>query len=1224
MKRKVVLRVLAFGVASVVAFSSPLSTIASYADNKEQNDVDYEDNSEVLNQASEQINEAKEAADDVVISIPLGSLDVKIPLETGVEKKCNNAEKIVNNTQEFLEYSENKVEEKLDESVTDETGTPVDVVGDDDESKIDDKTIDSLNSAEEYIAEGQDIIDKTLEDAYAKLETGFNSSEEATEFKTKLETAELEITEKLADAQAEYDKAKENYADAQKAYSEVEKISEDAASKAQKNLEKAQNELEIASTRANILNDRLLSVKGYLDNADEFLKNSENELDEKIEVAESNLDDAIEKLDESVENLKEATENLSEDIETLKEEIADVKEATEDFVDSVKTAFSTQKELEALYEEYDNAQKALTLAAENLDNAKALYGDDGGEKAYQDALDAYNAAMSAIENIKSKYDDIYEFNTELGKKITDEEYDAATIAIVDKYILKDGQTAKVITDGSEGNYDGNSYVAVYDGDGNVIRRYSYEFNEEDFSVKPLVLDSKGVVTLSDNRQFEYTADDEFIVEEDGISKTFTIKGSEGDYYYEGEQVDVKPSNEAEKIEITIHHLLKPDEVIEYKISKLKKKSNSIDDNNAMYFTYLNITYFVDTEGKIYTVDGLGKKKHRNYNIILFDETNIEYKNSVTIGDNVYTVTGDDAAGYSYKVGNETVNLVKSEDGNFFIKESVDVHEYDENEKKYSLSDETAKTKGAINQEYLDKYNEYQTKNDELTALTNDYESKNAAYQDYLEILEAFSTAKDEADRTDLTVTRKFPTEVTIPIINKEIDLNDYNYLNLKTEWEIGDLAELPRSVLDLIDVNEILNMDPVDREKVLEDLNNIINSDDQAARLTSIVDVISQMGGTDTQAYVALLVALGEDTTDAQLDKALADISKIPIIGNGVADAIEKVAKETGCTTPFQRDYAQAWKNALDAKVNVVVSGVILADEASEAFGVGVEVLKSGVVEGAAITDVTISALNVAVDGMVLGGLYTGNEIVKLADKLVVMADDYVSDLQKKTQEAADEVNEAKENFEKLKLTNPGSQELAKALVALQSAENKLEVFEKKLTKANGDLETIKEKAQEADNTAQEMSKKEKEEQERNNNNSNTNRNSGNDGTNSENGTDFGVLNNRFEIVQTVATESRTVLVASAARQVVTAQNEELEGEENVSRPEEQKSIEEKETAGEMDTDDENKTVSLEDSDTPLAATAQTEVPEAFNWWWIPVACLIVIGSVTVYGAKKKKTNQAK
>ena len=1200
--------------------------------------------------AQAEIDDLADAAGDVVIEIPLGFLgDIEIPVEPGVEIKSELAEDIIEDVDNRLEKAEEKVIDALDQSISDEEGKPVDVENDA-ESPIDDKTIDSLNKADGTLDKANGIIGDALAKAESAEENGIKTSDEAKALYESLSAAKGEAEIVLASAKMDFDEANKNYLEAKKAYIEASKKSNKEAWIAKQEMDAAESLVNQAAARAEHVNNQITKINNFLDKAESFIDKSQENIDEAIEVAEGNLDNALENLDNSIEKLVTADGEFKTEVGELKEELAELKEATGKFVGAVKDSYYSQKDLDELYNQYAEAQDAFEKAQKALEEAETNYNENGGKDAYDAALAAFTEADLKVQGLQEAYNKLAAFNDDLAGKITEGNFDAATQSLVEKYVAdtKNGQTAEIVTDGSYGKYgedDNAAYVVVKNSDGTVAKMYAYEITDDNFVVKELKTE---------------TPDAYYVIgqNEDGTDITknldeLEVKGSDGDLYYLGEGLSSssESTGKVDTISVRIPEVrgllfgtvLYPGrDYGTYKYSDLPDAVTAL--GTFKYFNYEpldaldffglsdGITCYVDAEGKVFTIQSVRTKvgSHKglfgitidDYEYIptaIYDNDFLNYnstqgtKTVATINGEQYDVTGNDTDGYTAVKGDDTVTLVKEGD-TFFIKNSVTKVLVDAKDKVYTLSGEEKCSSNAVGNELATKavtLEEEQVKLDEADAL---YKNKKATYDEYVSALDALVPIKAEAERTDLTVKR------------------DINILGYKDTIEYGNLADLPRSVLDLISIDNVLNMSKDDQSAVVDALGTIVKPDAKdTEKLAALVGVIKNMGGTDLDAYTALMVALGSEATSEKLDEILENVEKIPVAGEWFADEIRGLVKDNKAVTEFQEDYAKAWKKALDAKVDVVLSGVNLAKETGDTVQASIDVLKAGVVEGAAITDVTLNALNVAINGAALGGLRAADQVAGLSKKLVSGMNGYVDALNEKTQKAADEAKEAQEAVNKLTITRPGSEELAQAKAALDAARKRLGDFRSELRDARKDLKTLEEKANEADDLAKKLAEEEaakrRAEEERRNESQNNDEYTGEEY--SEPTADTNVLISNAVVITeddlaryAQAIADQAVLGANrnrvATKKVTVAAADEAEeaapAEEKVAAP-----VKEVEEVAETPEEDIKKVVEIEDTKTALAGSLTEEEKAGMNWWWLLIVAVLGATGVAMYRNSQKK-----
>lgn len=177
------------------------------------------------------------------------------------------------------------------------------------------------------------------------------------------------------------------------------------------------------------------------------------------------------------------------------------------------------------------------------------------------------------------------------------------------------------------------------------------------------------------------------------------------------------------------------------------------------------------------------------------------------------------------------------------------------------------------------------------------------------------------------------------------------------------------------------------------------------------------------------------------------------LVGLDAADIAALAAAETA-GTDFQKEYAAAWVAALTAKVNVIISGFELVEQAGKTVEAGKELLASGVGIDDKILSVAQNAAKVAGYTGALGVVQLGNNAHELTSEILTQLESKVAFLQMETNAAAKEVSAAKAALDEVikNYRDPYATAIKDAKERLDLAESKYNELVKNLDQAYADL----------------------------------------------------------------------------------------------------------------------------------------------------------------------------
>ena len=378
---------------------------------------------------------------------------------------------------------------------------------------------------------------------------------------------------------------------------------------------------------------------------------------------------------------------------------------------------------------------------------------------------------------------------------------------------------------------------------------------------------------------------------------------------------------------------------------------------------------------------------------------------------------------------------------------------------------------------------------------------------------------------------------------------------------------------------------------------------------------------SDIKSIASLLKALGFENTSA-MAKAIA-ITKTP-------DRLQYNV------SAFEKAYANAWVAAWKAKLDVVVKGVELAKQTNDTATAGIKLVVEGGKEVQAIGEVTLDALQVALRAATVGGMELGSDVLTIAQKIVGNIDDYVEKLQAKVDAAAKEVQEAQAALDAIKLTNPKSEELAKAEAALKAAKERFAGLALEQNKAKSELKKAQELAKEAEELTEKLVEEERkrEEEEKKNQNDGENQNNddnqnvpGGDQNDNDGGDDTAPVVAPIQNATVITDEDMEIFAQTVADQAVLGANRSNSSATKAADAEESNETaisaeETKEVAGaeKVVLDEEKETpVEIADEETALAPTIPAEEKAKMSWWWLLIIAICGATGYTWYRNRQKK-----
>ncbi len=920
-----------------------------------------------------------------------------------------------------------------------------------DSEEVNDATTD-MNLAENHLGNLAGTVDG-MDDKYTSVEDmELGSSEEAAAVIEKLEAAEQEY----ANAQTELSEAEAKLAEAQREYDAAKVISDVAAEAAKVKLEVAQTAVAEAEKVAEAANNSVKAAQDLLNKVSDKLTEAEGKVNESLEEAQGKLEESKENLDSALENVETSNTDFNTAIIDFKTKYDAFVESANKLYEAVENAQATEEALEDLYDEYEAAQEALEAAkaayAEEQAKCEELgyeFGEDyfaEFEKYISDLEDAMNAAeglkntAEAEKNTAEANKSVYEseeakaYEDELNgyrdtlksEKATQEQKDAAALAAAKLVIEKElaaGQTVKWIPAGdSEYGKSETGFYVVLDAEGKIVERYGYKL--ESSSVDIYQMKSDEVVNYVTYNGVTYPlteVNDKLTITVDGkpIVVKSEVKDGNTTYYVE----DIAETNEIEDTDRAPEKMTLTPSLVKV----LKKIWPAVEDyavldimsdssTSKLYIELGNSKYYLEgNKNGEYKLDmnKLGKWAVTVYYPI---------KTQIVYGGGQYDIkTAEDGSKYIVEENGTKVTIYVTEDENgnvtYTTRNNTEYAAGGTADTIFEIGVTTNKNSNTYANAKNDAVNDYNNKFDYYNACVSDYQSKNEAFeksnevfQNLVEVHESLNNAQTAADEKDL-----------------------------------GAMAELPKNISEMVEG---------------------LGAEQTEALLKTVVELTTSEENID---YEVALKVLAEVVDADAAAKLIAVMIYDEAANAGVPDWLLGLGGET--PSDFEREYANAWVDALEAKINVVNAAVDVVEATKETIDAGIRVIN----EGKELGDSAVDTLLVQIEEAILNGtvetLLAAADVLDVTDRIVDALASKIGQLQAETDAAYKAVVAAKENLEAIKVTNPKAEELEAAKNALKDAKDRYNELSKALEGAQEDLETAKAYKEEAQKQYAELSK---------------------------------------------------------------------------------------------------------------------------------------------------------
>lgn len=307
--------------------------------------------------------------------------------------------------------------------------------------------------------------------------------------------------------------------------------------------------------------------------------------------------------------------------------------------------------------------------------------------------------------------------------------------------------------------------------------------------------------------------------------------------------------------------------------------------------------------------------------------------------------------------------------------------------------------------------------EDLASLTQKRADALAAYETAQAELETAETAQADAQAIYDDYSAKLVELEEVYNVYKEAE-------KVATEKELGELADLPKNISELVEgmeVEEMLTLleaiielssqsDDVDYEKVLEVLSDVV----------------------DSSAAARLIWVLGYDAVDDGLDSIL-PFGLFDDIMGGIEDVVGGLIDKLTPPTEFEREYANAWVDALTTKIKVVQNAIKLVESAVDTIEAGVTAVTEGIELAEVAADAILATAEKKMLEAVVDVLVMANDILGTSEEVVLSIDSIIAEAQARTEKAYLVALAEQSALSKVVLSRPYATELDNALVAIGS-----------------------------------------------------------------------------------------------------------------------------------------------------------------------------------------------
>ncbi len=1011
----------------------------------------------------EVIENVEEQITDVIVSVTLGEEALAEKAEELVGEVVKTDD-VVTEVEDIITDAEENIDEVLSTETTDVATGEMDNV---------DTNIDNMNG-----------IVTDVEDKYADAE--FTTSEEAKAAVDEITAKQEELNVEYEKATAELDNAKANLDAAQAEYEAALAISEEAAAEAAAKVEAAKAELEAAESVAEKTNNAVIKLQEVLDKATEYVDKAETDVNDALVDAETKLEESKENLSNAVENLETENEEFKAAVVDFEDKYNNLVDSAERFYEAVQNAQATQEELDALYAEYEAAQQAYADAEAALEAEEARLGvtyEESQEQMadFKQAVDDANLAVADAEKLVAEakdeadkayaeYESTYETDEakeylaglETNKDIlasadsTEEEKKSATKEVaklvIENEIQKELETLYgdleciCVNAGEESAYgkcEDTAFFVLVDKDGTVRGMYGYDCNkvvDDNGNENPVVevyfmdrTDAKDeIVYKNENCEIKIENGSYTITTGEGETVNVYRNNEEGkDTYYTKEESKTQWVDDTSKSPVSVQLADIP--VIsnipgasKYLESEVKSNEDGTlyvtilgqnveirEDEGEYYYVYIKAVTEKQQVGTIFGKPIYIDVKIGEEEVLYKVKASYSQKEQIVYNGTSYDVSEDKS--YAVDANGNRVEIISTidENGNdiYLVKNNVEYILKTDEDAIITRGNEEGSTSNTFANEKADAYAGYET-------LKNDYVQKNDTYN---QKVEEYNTAVDAYNAKE----EEFATLVEAN--GNAADAKDY-----ADEKDLGTLANLPTNVVEIVEVFEIESFD---------DVNDLADFSTAISNASSSIEAAQNASG-----FAAV-------TAWASAAKELYNvIDLIPSVDIELSydDLLEALTDKES----FKHEYFMAWYAALEAKVNVVTTGIAVVDAASQTITAGMNVVATGSDLKDAAIEAALAEIETALLTGAAGTLGVASQILATSDELVAKISAKVDALQVETQEAYDAVVAAQETLNKLELTAPKAEELEVAKETLEAATTRYTELVEELAATKTSLET--------------------------------------------------------------------------------------------------------------------------------------------------------------------------
>lgn len=870
--------------------------------------------------------------------------------------------------------------------------------------------LDSLDDAEAAVEDLEDLTD-VVEDKVDDLEEAIPDVQDAVNEEILTETQGKDILmEQHAETEAALDAAKKQQEEAAAAleqakqdYEAAQALSEEAQAAAMEKLLAAQEELAKAEQNTAVAKQAVDAVAEALNNIHDAVDQAHEDAEALVEDLTASLEESKEELKASVENLTQTAGEIKENTETLITELENLQASAEKFEESVVNAMTTEEKALGMRAEYEEAMKALEAAQAAYD-ALIAEGGDVTDEELQVLSDAIAAAEATAAKMKEATD-IYE--TEAAKsyeqnlnilgstEATDEEKAAAEKAVAGTLVTNHANGKVEWIDAGESEYgkSDDGYYVVLDDEGNVVGRYGYKL--EDGVLNVYEMKSNGTTYFIGTGENRTEVTDNVKDEDGSLKDAFNINGTdyykEDDKYYYNESAD--STSHSDPVEVNFKEI--DNALVAWAVEKILGKDYSISEPIKQADGTYTFTVSFNNKTADFSIDSGNKITAVGDNALgkyVGVLFDLETDNYDTIGD--YRVLTDENGQLYYIDGDGNVVNINQGEAGYYYKRDAKFAEGETSDLTFTMGNvSNSDSAAAYGEKKEQAFANLNNANNDLNDAQTEYNTAKTQYDK----LQAELDKMAEAENKDL--------EIVIPGIS-------IGGFQITQDETVGNLADLP------VSIDEILN---------LEDFQD-------SEKLAELVDAVQNIGSgeTDISSLTTLYKLVGLDAAD------ILALTSAATLGND-----------------FQKEYAAAWVDALTAKVNVVISGIELVDQAGKTMEAGKELLASGAEVPEQILEVAQNAAKVIGYTGALGAVQLGDKAYELIDPILTKLENKVAYLQIETNAAYKEVSEAKAALDEViqNYHDPYALALQEAKARLELAESKYNALAKDLDQAYAELD---------------------------------------------------------------------------------------------------------------------------------------------------------------------------